>query len=138
MKKLLIAAMAMAVSLSALSCRSSKKTADSSDLSLKTSKDTVIVSLKSNMTTGYSWTYTNPDSTSIKEISSEYVEYNHDQQMMGAGGVQIFKFKLLKTCDLKIVFIYSRPWESMTGANENDKKTIRIINKDGIGKAKLE
>jgi inhibitor of cysteine peptidase len=81
-------------------------------IDIKTSKEFVIlIALESNHTTGYSWR-TSFDSTALELVEQtyelgEYVKEN----IVGAGGTELFRFKALKTDSYHIIFDYQRPWE---------------------------
>ena len=70
-----------------------------------------VIALGSNPTTGYSW------QESYDEAALELVEKTYKlgeaakQGMVGAGGVEYFRFKALKTGKAEITMVYKRPWE---------------------------
>jgi len=70
-----------------------------------------VIALGSNPTTGYSW------QESYDEATLELVEKTYKlgeeakQGMVGAGGVEYFRFKALKTGKAEITMVYKRPWE---------------------------
>jgi len=67
------------------------------------------VVLKSNPTTGYSWT-AKFDPNYIKLVNSIYMPYETASNIVGSGGVQIFTFKAIKRGFSRITFEYQRPW----------------------------
>jgi len=67
------------------------------------------VVLKSNPTTGYSWT-AKFDPNYIQLINSTYAPYKTASNIVGSGGVQIFTFKAIKRGFSRITFEYQRPW----------------------------
>ena len=73
------------------------------------SKNNLIIELDSNPTTGYDWTYEISDKNIIK--LSESYKSECDGEMVGCGGVKIYKVKALKSGTLTINFKYERPWE---------------------------
>ncbi|MBN2572339.1 MAG: protease inhibitor I42 family protein [Ignavibacteriales bacterium] len=80
------------------------------------------VELISNVTTGYSWTWTNKDSVSI--LDTVGYEYVLDKPiLMGSGGKEIWTFKGFQKGETKILFEYRRPWESNSTI---DKKEIFV------------
>ena len=70
-----------------------------------------VIALGSNPTTGYSW------QESYDENMLELVEKTYElgeeakQGLVGAGGVDYFRFKTLKTGETEITLVYKRPWE---------------------------
>ena len=69
------------------------------------------IALSSNPTTGYGW------QESYDEAMLELVEKKYElgeaaeKGMVGAGGVEHFRFKALKTGKTEITLVYKRPWE---------------------------
>jgi inhibitor of cysteine peptidase len=73
--------------------------------------DSLVVTLASNVTTGYSWTLTGiSDESVLQKTKSEYVAPKTN--LMGAGGTEVWTFKALKVGNSTISMGYSRPWES--------------------------
>ena len=70
-----------------------------------------IIALGSNPTTGYGW------QESYDEAVLELVEKTYkpgeqaEQGVVGAGGVEFFRFKALKAGKTEITLVYKRPWE---------------------------
>ncbi len=67
-----------------------------------------IIALGSNPTTGYSWQESH-DQTMI-----ELVEWNYEEEaqegVVGAGGIEYFRFKALKAGQTEITMAYQRPF----------------------------
>jgi inhibitor of cysteine peptidase len=73
-----------------------------------------VVALGSNPTTGYRWQVRH-DETMLEMVSSEYETGEPAKQgVVGAGGVELFSFKALKTGETKITMTYKRPWEEQS------------------------
>ncbi len=71
---------------------------------------TIVLTLESNATTGYSWQLTDPvDSKVVKFISDNYVA--PESNLVGAGGVEEWTFKAVGKGKTKIKLEYVRPWE---------------------------
>lgn len=71
-----------------------------------------VIKLKSNKTTGYSWSLQKYDKKLIKLISHQYVA--PATNIMGAPGYETFKFKALPNPALTktvIQLIYAQPWQ---------------------------
>jgi inhibitor of cysteine peptidase len=71
----------------------------------------LVVTLESNATTGYSWTLAqNSDDSVLNETGHEYIA--PQTTLLGAGGKEEWTFKALKKGTSTISMGYSRPWES--------------------------
>jgi inhibitor of cysteine peptidase len=76
-----------------------------------------IIALGSNPTTGYSW------QESYDETRFELVKWNYEEPteegVVGAGGIEYFRFKALKAGQAEITLVYEQPWEGgETGATK--------------------
>jgi len=71
----------------------------------------LVVTLESNATTGYSWVLVqNSDDSVLSKTGKEYVA--PQTTLLGAGGQEEWTFKALKKGTSTISMGYSRPWES--------------------------
>jgi len=71
----------------------------------------LVVTLESNATTGYSWALVqNSDEGVLNKTGSEYVA--PQTTLLGAGGKEEWTFKALKKGTSTISMGYGRPWES--------------------------
>ena len=71
-----------------------------------------VIALGSNPTTGYGWQESH-DETMVELVESEYeMGAEAKQGMIGAGGIEYFRFKALKTGETEITMVYKRPWEA--------------------------
>ena len=68
------------------------------------------ISLKGNPSTGYEWTCQVSDEGIISLIK-EYVEDEHEANMVGVGGVYNFTLKGLKSGNTTLTCKYARSWE---------------------------
>jgi len=70
-----------------------------------------VIAIGANPTTGYDW------EVSLDETILELVEKTYklaeepEREIVGAGGVDYFRFKTLKTGEAEITMVYKRPWE---------------------------
>ena len=72
--------------------------------------ESLVVTLASNATTGYSWTLDkNSDEGVLHESGHEYIAPN--TTLVGAGGKEVWTFKAIKKGTSTISMEYSRPWE---------------------------
>jgi len=71
-----------------------------------------MIALDSNPTTGYSWQESH-DETMLKLVEKTYKPGDQAKQgLVGAGGIEYFQFKALKTGETKVTMNYNRPWET--------------------------
>jgi inhibitor of cysteine peptidase len=68
-----------------------------------------VIALGSNRTTGYSW-QESYDQTMLELVEKTYKE-EAKQGVVGAGGVEYFRFKTLSKGETKITMVYKRSWE---------------------------
>lgn len=69
------------------------------------------IALGSNPTTGYSW-QESYDETMLELAEKKYEPGKEAKQgMVGAGGVEYFRFKALKTGETEVTLVYKRPWK---------------------------
>ena len=74
-------------------------------------KQEFIVGLGSNPTTGYGWEESHDD-TILELVKKTYEPGKEAEEgVVGAGGVDFFQFKALKTGETKITLSYKRPGE---------------------------
>ena len=70
-----------------------------------------VIALSSNPTTGYMWQVSH-DENMLKLIESKYELGGETKQgVVGAGGVELFRFKALNKGETEITMVYKRPWE---------------------------
>ncbi len=74
---------------------------------------TVVVALDSNPTTGYSWVVSSVDQNILRQDGdSSYQSSNSNPGVMGAGGVQSFRFEAANPGTTTLTLVYRRPWET--------------------------
>jgi inhibitor of cysteine peptidase len=83
-----------------------------------------VIALGSNQTTGYSWQESH-DQTMLELVEKIYKE-EAKQGVVGAGGVEYFRFKAVKTGQTEITLVYKRPWEEPTPQDATKVFTINI------------
>jgi len=71
-----------------------------------------IIALGSNQTTGYKW-QASYDETMLELAGGEstYEPDETDEDVVGAGGTEFFRFKALKAGEVEITMTYAQPWE---------------------------
>lgn len=86
--------------------------------------DTLIVTLDSNPTTGFSWSIAGiTDEAVVGEVSNEY--QGSDSGLMGAGGQEVWTFEATDKGTSTIEMEYSRPWE--TDVEPAETFTVTVI-----------
>jgi inhibitor of cysteine peptidase len=89
--------------------------------------DTVEIKLESNPTTGYSWFLNdNVDETIVSITSPEFMESKKDEELVGAGGYEIFTIKAISKGKTDIILNYERSWEEGIEPLETFEITISI------------
>ncbi len=85
-----------------------------------------VIALGSNPTTGYSW-QASYDGTMLELVGgkSKYKE-EAKKGLVGAGGVEYFRFKALKSARTIITLVYKRVWEESTPQDLTKVFTIHI------------
>ncbi len=85
-----------------------------------------VIVLGSNPTTGYGW-QESYDKNILELVEKTYKPGNESKQgMVGAGGVEYFRFKTLKIGKPEITLVYKRPWEEPTPQDVTKVFTINI------------
>jgi inhibitor of cysteine peptidase len=82
-----------------------------------------VIALGSNPTTGYSW-QESYDETMLKLVEKTYEE-EAEEDLVGAGGIEYFRFKALKEGGTTITLTYEQPWEG-GGVGETKVFTVNI------------
>jgi len=71
-----------------------------------------VIALGSNPTTGYSW-QASYDENVLELVGgqSTYKPGEQAEDVVGAGGVEYFRFQAIKTGETQITLVYKRSWE---------------------------
>jgi inhibitor of cysteine peptidase len=108
--KKLIILMLVAVALTVAGCIGVAETYTDTGQTVNTSANQeFIIALGSNQSTGYSWQESH-DQTMLELLEKSYKE-EAKEGVVGAGGVEYFRFKALKTGQTEITMTYEQPWE---------------------------
>lgn len=76
--------------------------------------DVITVTLVSNPTTGYSWQVTEiANSIIIQDGEPEYNQSPGSEGLVGPGGTETFRFKVIGSGEATLSLGYMRPWESV-------------------------
>ncbi len=71
--------------------------------------DVLVITLKANPTTGYTWDVVEPLDEIIEQVGE--IEFKPESDLIGAGGVQIIQFKIVNAGRASLKLVYHRPWE---------------------------
>lgn len=84
--------------------------------------DEFIIALSSNPTTGYSW-QASYDETMLELVGGEstYEPEETDEEVVGGGGTDFFRFKALKAGEVDVTMTYAQHWE---GGEVGDTKVF--------------
>jgi inhibitor of cysteine peptidase len=69
-----------------------------------------VIALGSNWTTGYKW-QASYDETMLELVDGQSTYEEPKSGLVGAGGIEYFHFKALKTGRTAITLVYKQPWE---------------------------
>jgi len=85
-----------------------------------------VIALGSNPTTGYMWQESYDEN--ILELVEKTYELGKEAKegVVGAGGIEYFRFKTLKTGETEITLVYKRPWEEPTPEDVTKVFTVNI------------
>ncbi len=87
--------------------------------------DKIEIKLESNPSTGYSWALSKEtDETIVSLTSSEFIQTEKEEELVGSGGYEIFMFQAVKGGQAEIVLLYQRPWED----EEQEEDSIFNLN----------
>ncbi len=78
------------------------------ELEVRTGQE-IIVSLESNPTTGYTWEISNIEDGIMEQVGKTVFESSTD--LVGSGGIQVFRFKACGTGEVVLDLVYHRSWE---------------------------
>jgi inhibitor of cysteine peptidase len=72
--------------------------------------DRINIKLESNPTTGYSWILGEETDTSMVSLfDSKFLQTEKEEELVGAGGYEIFIFKAENSGQTEIILTYQRP-----------------------------
>ncbi len=72
----------------------------------------LVISLDSNPTTGYTWELVEqPDGQILQQVGEE-LEFKPESDRIGAGGTQTIRFDVVGVGQTALKIVYHRPWET--------------------------
>jgi inhibitor of cysteine peptidase len=84
----------------------------------------LVVSLPSNPTTGYSWEVEALDAAVLEQRGEPEYTSEAEGGVVGAGGTETFRFEALSSGRLELTLIYHRPFEE--GVEPVDTFTVTV------------
>ncbi|UGV40122.1 protease inhibitor I42 family protein [Methanococcoides orientis] len=87
--------------------------------------DLIVLKLKENPTTGYSWEVTVPEGLTL--VEDDFVIAQEDEDLVGAGGIHEWKFQAENEGTYEISAIYKRSWENTTGDEDTFGMTVTVL-----------
>lgn len=96
------------------SCKSiAELTFDDKGSSVELEKgDKINIKLEYNPTTGYEWILSEEtDTTIVSLFDSKFLQTEKEEELVGAGGYEIFTFKAENSGQTEIILTYQRSWE---------------------------
>jgi predicted secreted protein len=104
--------------------------ADSGKTVKATVGQTIVVKLKGNPTTGYSWAVTNAGGPALAAVGKiDFKSGAKPGGMVGVGGMFVATFKAVRTGTATIELQYRRPWEKGKAPAETFKADIVVTTK---------
>jgi inhibitor of cysteine peptidase len=80
-----------------------------------------VIALGSNRTTGYGW-QESYDENMLRLVEKTYEEET-EEDVVGAGGIEYFRFRTLEAGETEITLVYKQPWE---GGGIGEKKVFTV------------
>ncbi len=87
--------------------------------------DTIVVDLKENPTTGYSWNMTYSSGLELKD--DMFLQESMHVNLAGVGGSHKWIFEVTDTEEQNISAVYIRPWEERTGIENSYNLAIIVL-----------
>lgn len=83
------------------------------------------VSLESNPTTGYLWQVARYDDAILHQLGEAEFKQGGEEGLVGAGGIETFRFETVRTGETSLELMYVRPWEQ--GVTPEKMFTIQVV-----------
>ena len=87
--------------------------------------DGVAVVLEENPSTGYGWAYKDEPEGLVKEISRDSKSLS-EEGLIGAGVTSVWRFEAVSAGEVKLTYLYYRPWEGEETAVHKKEYVIKI------------
>jgi inhibitor of cysteine peptidase len=86
--------------------------------------ETLVVKLKGNITTGYTWVPAGQDPQLLTQVGEN--EYTPESNLIGAPGTIILKFTATATGQTVLRLEYKRPWETDVAPSQTFEVTVIV------------
>ena len=87
----------------------------------------LVLTLESNPTTGYSWQVVEAEDSVLRQIGEpEFKAASElDPPLVGAGGVEVFRFEAVGAGETRLELVYRRPWEE--GVEPLETYSVQVV-----------
>lgn len=117
--------MLLATALTVAGCIGVSKTYDNPGQTVPTGvNQQFVIALGSNPTTGYGWQESYD--RSMLELVEKTYKSEAEEDIVGAGGVEYFRFQALKAGQTEVTLVYQRPWEEANPENLTRVFTVNV------------
>jgi inhibitor of cysteine peptidase len=86
---------------------------------------TLVVTLGSNPTTGYTWEVSTLDESILRQVGEVAFEGGGEEGIVGEGGEEVFRFEPVAAGQTALALVYRRPWEE--GVEPEETFSIEVI-----------
>ncbi|QLY30097.1 protease inhibitor I42 family protein [Nocardia huaxiensis] len=86
----------------------------------------LVVRLKSNPSTGYSWGIQSEDQSILMQDGEPGYEQDPGPSMPGKGGTAVWAFRAITAGTTTLEMVYARPWEPASDANQKFALTVKV------------
>ncbi len=86
--------------------------------------ETIRLRLRSNPSTGFSWTLTPPDKLILESNKCEFEADPHKEFEAGYGGKEVWTFKAVGAGETDLSLVYARSWEDKKPAKTFEMKVV--------------
>jgi inhibitor of cysteine peptidase len=87
----------------------------------------LVLTLESNPTTGYSWQVVEAGDSVLRQTGEpEFKAASElDPPLLGAGGVEVFRFEAVGAGETRLELVYQRPWEE--GVEPLETFSVQVV-----------
>ena len=87
---------------------------------------TLVISLESNPTTGFSWELIEFEDPILQSMGEAEFQPSESNEVVGAGGTEIFRFKTVGKGQTTLTLVYRRPWEEGVDPIETFRLNVTV------------
>jgi inhibitor of cysteine peptidase len=87
----------------------------------------LVLTLESNPTTGFSWEVVEAEDSVLRQRGeAEFKAASElDPPLVGAGGVEVFRFEAVEAGETRLELVYHRPWEE--GVEPLETYSVQVV-----------